>query len=142
MGGRIRKNVSRSSPHKSELRNAARARSFEIMKFLIAVIPHHKLEELKHELAKIEISRMTIINAQGYGRQKGHKAVYRASETMINFVHKLEVQIALNDEFVPTAVETISKVCYTGQPGDGKIFVMPLEEVHRISSKESGPEAI
>lgn len=112
------------------------------MKFLIAVIPHHKLDELKNELAKVDISRMTIVNAQGYGRQKGHKAVYRASETTINFVHKLEVQIALNDEFVQPAVETISRVCYTGQPGDGKIFIMPLEEVHRVSSKESGPTAI
>lgn len=112
------------------------------MKFVIAVIPHHKLEELKTELAKVDVTRMTIMDVRGYGRQKGHKEVFRGQEIMINFVNKLEVQIAVNDEFLKPTVDTILKVCYSGQAGDGKIFVLPLEETHRISTKETGKTAI
>ena len=112
------------------------------MKLVLAYIPHAKLDAVKNELAKADITRMSITDARGYGRQKGHTEVFRGKEVHINFVSKLEVKIAVNDEFVKPAVEAISKACYTGSHGDGKIFVLPLEEVYRISTKETGREAI
>jgi nitrogen regulatory protein PII len=112
------------------------------MKMIIAVIPHHKLDELQQELEKVDVTRMTIFDVRGFGQQKGHKEIFRAQEVSVKFVNKLEVQIAVNDKFAKVTVDTIIKVCYTGNPGDGKIFVLPLEETHRISTKESGSSAI
>lgn len=112
------------------------------MKFIIAVIQHHKIDELKQELAKVDVTRMTVMDVRGYGRQKGHKEIFRGQEVNINFVNKLELQIAVNDEFVKPTVDTINKVCFSGQAGDGKIFVLPLDETYRISSKEAGKTAI
>ncbi len=112
------------------------------MKFVIAIVPYHKLEELKNELAKADVTRMTITDVRGYGRQKGHTEIFRGQEVHINFVNKLEIQIAVNDEFLKPTVDTINRVCFTGKPGDGKIFVLPLEETYRISTKETGTTAI
>ncbi|MBX7056536.1 MAG: P-II family nitrogen regulator [Leptospirales bacterium] len=112
------------------------------MKFVIAIVPHHKLEELKDELAKVDVTRMTIMDVRGYGRQKGHKEIFRGQEVHINFVNKLEIQIAVNDDFLKPTVDTIMRVCYSGKPGDGKVFVLPMDETYRVSTKESGRTAI
>lgn len=112
------------------------------MKFIIAIVPHHKLDELQTELEKEDVTRMTIMDVRGFGRQKGHKEIFRGQEVAVKFVNKLEIQIAVNDKFAQKTVETIKKVCYSGKAGDGKIFVLPLEETYRISTKESGGEAI
>lgn len=112
------------------------------MKMIIAVIPHHKLDDLQQELEKVDVTRMTIFDVRGFGQQKGHKEIFRAQEVSVKFVNKLEIQIAVNDKFAKVTVDTIQKVCYTGNPGDGKIFVLPLEETYRISTKESGSTAI
>lgn len=112
------------------------------MKLILAFIPHHKLDDVKNQLAKVDVTRMTVTDSRGYGRQKGHTEIFRGKEMHINFVSKLEIKIAVNDEFVKPAVEAIQEACFTGSPGDGKIIVMPIEEVYRISTRESGKEAI
>ena len=112
------------------------------MKMVIAMIPHSKLEDVKNELNKVEVTRMTVNDVRGFGRQKGHTEIIRGREIQINFVSKLEIKIAVNDEFLEPTIEAIKKGSYTGKAGDGKIFVMPLEQVHRISTKEEGTKAI
>lgn len=112
------------------------------MKFIIAVVPHQKLDKLKERLAEIEVTRMTILDARGYGRQKGHREIFRGQEVHISFTHKLEVQIAVNEEFLQKTVDVIHEVCFSGKPGDGKVFVLPLEQVYRISTRESGEGAV
>lgn len=112
------------------------------MKMVIAIIPHHKLDEVQTELEKVDVTRMTLIDVRGFGRQKGHKEIFRGQEVQVKFVNKLMMLIACNDPFVKPTMDTISKVCFSGNAGDGKVFVLPLEDVLRISTKELGSAAI
>ena len=112
------------------------------MKLVVAVIKPFKLEEVKDALAEIGIEGMTVTEVKGFGRQKGHTEIYRGSEYTVDFLPKVQLELALPDELVDRAVETITKAAHTGKIGDGKIFVSTLSDVIRIRTGERGPEAI
>jgi nitrogen regulatory protein P-II 1 len=115
------------------------------MKLIIAIIQPSKLEDVKDALSDVEVFRLTIMDVQGFGRQKGHAEVYRGREIGVNLVRKVQLQIGVNDEFVEPTIEAILKGGRTGekgQIGDGKIFVLPLEDCVRIRTGERGGEAI
>jgi nitrogen regulatory protein P-II 1 len=115
------------------------------MKLIIAIIQPSKLEAVKAALTEVEVFRLTVMDVQGFGRQKGHTEVYRGHEFTVNLLRKVQLQIAVNDEFVEPTVNAIIKggrTGETGQIGDGKIFVVPLEDCIRIRTGERGGEAI
>ncbi len=112
------------------------------MKKILAIIKPFKVEEVKDALTKININGMTISEVKGFGRQKGHKEVYRGAEYQTDFVPKVELAIAVDDDMVDEVVETIINTAKTGKIGDGKIFIQPIEEVIRIRTAETGPAAL
>jgi len=112
------------------------------MKLIIAVIKPFKLEEVKEALSEIGIEGMTVTEVKGFGRQKGHTEIYRGSEYTVDFLPKVKLEIAITDELVNKTVDAIGKAAKTGKIGDGKIFVIPLEEVVRIRTDERGEAAI
>jgi nitrogen regulatory protein PII len=112
------------------------------MKLIIAIIKPFKLEEVKDALSGIGIEGMTVTEVKGFGRQKGHTEIYRGSEYTVDFLPKVKIEIALGDELVGKTVETIVKAAKTGKIGDGKVFVLPLDEVVRIRTDERGEAAI
>jgi nitrogen regulatory protein P-II 1 len=115
------------------------------VKYIIAVIQPSRLEAVKEALASVELFRLTITDAQGAGRQKGHTEVYRGHEYRVNLLPKVKLEIAVDDQFAEATIEAISNAARTGQEGkigDGKIFVLPLEEVVRIRTKERGSDAL
>ncbi len=112
------------------------------MKLLIAVIKPSKLDEVREALTSLGIEGMTASEVKGYGRQKGHKEIYRGSEYTVHFVPKIKIEVAVSDELAERAVQSIQDASRTGQIGDGKIFVLPLEEAVRIRTGESGAEAL
>jgi nitrogen regulatory protein P-II 1 len=112
------------------------------MKFITAIIKPFKLDEVKEALSAVGIEGMTVTEVKGYGRQKGHTEIYRGSEYTVDFLPKVKVEIAVTDDLVAKAVEAIAKSAKTGKIGDGKIFVLPLEEVIRIRTDERGEAAV
>lgn len=115
------------------------------MKMIEAIIQPSKLESVKDALNEVEVVRLTISDVQGFGRQKGHTEIYRGHEYTVNLLRKVKIQIAVNDEFVEPTVAAILKAARTGEEGkvgDGKIFILPLEDCIRIRTGERGPEAI
>ena len=115
------------------------------MKMIEAIIQPAKLEAVKEALTEVEVVRLTISDVQGFGRQKGHTEVYRGHEYTVNLLRKVKLQIAVNDDFVEPTVAAIIKAGRSdedGKVGDGKIFILPLEECIRIRTGERGPEAI
>ncbi len=112
------------------------------MKLIIAIIKPFKLEEVKDSLAAAGIEGMTVTDVKGFGRQKGHTEIYRGSEYTVDFLPKVKLEIALGDELVGAAIDAITKGAKTGKIGDGKIFVLPLEEVVRIRTDERGESAV
>ena len=112
------------------------------MKLIVAIIKPFKLEEVKEALSGIGIEGMTVTEVKGFGRQKGHTEIYRGSEYTVDFLPKVKVEIAVGDELVAKTVETIVKSAKTGKIGDGKVFVVPLEETVRIRTDERGEAAI
>lgn len=112
------------------------------MKLIIAVIKPFKLEEVKAALADIGIEGMTVTEVKGFGRQKGHTEIYRGSEYTVDFLPKVKLEIGVDDDQVTKAIDAITKAAHTGKIGDGKIFVLPIEEVVRIRTSERGPEAL
>jgi nitrogen regulatory protein PII len=112
------------------------------MKLIVAIIKPFKLDEVKEALTAIGVEGMTVTEVKGFGRQKGHKEIYRGSEYTVDFLPKMKLEIAVTDAIVVKAVETIVKAAKTGKIGDGKVFVVPLEEVVRIRTSESGDVAI
>jgi nitrogen regulatory protein PII len=112
------------------------------MRLIIAIIKPFKLEEVKEALAEIGIEGMTVTEVKGFGRQKGHTEVYRGSEYTVDFLPKVKLEIAVSDEIAGKTVDTIVKAAKTGKIGDGKVFVIPLEEVVRIRTDEHGEAAI
>lgn len=115
------------------------------MKLIIALIQPHRLEAVKRELHQREIYRLTVLDASGYGRQKGQTQYFRSHEVDSTLIDKIEIQVAVNDSFVEPTVEGIMKGARGeegGQIGDGKIFILPLEECIRISDGHRGGEAI
>jgi nitrogen regulatory protein P-II 1 len=115
------------------------------MKFIIAIVQPSKLEDVKAALSEVEVVRLTILDVQGFGRQKGQTELYRGHEFSVNLLRKVQLQIAVNDEFVEPTINAIIKggrSGETGEVGDGKIFVLPLEDCIRIRTGERGGEAI
>lgn len=112
------------------------------MKLITAIIKPFKLDEVHEALALIGINGMTSYEVRGFGRQNGHTELYRGAEYVIDFILKLKIQVAVSDELLEDAMLIISKAAYTGQIGDGKIFVSPLSEVIRIRTGESGSTAL
>ncbi len=112
------------------------------MKLIIAIIQPHKLDEVMDELEKAEIHLKTVSNVLGCGRQKGVTEVYRGVKEAGNLIKKVKLEIAVNDKFVEATIKAISKAAKTGQTGDGKIFVLDLEECYRIRTGERGNVAI
>ena len=115
------------------------------MKKIEAIIRHFKLEDVKNALTQEGVMGMTVCEVRGFGRQKGHVEMYRGTEYAVDFVPKVKLEIAVNDAFVEATVEAIvhaARVGDTGQIGDGKIFVLPLEDCVRIRTGERGGQAI
>jgi nitrogen regulatory protein PII len=112
------------------------------MKLIIAIIKPFKLEEVKEALAAAGIEGMTVTEVKGFGRQKGHTEIYRGSEYTVDFLPKVKIEVAVADEIAGKAVDTIVKAAKTGKIGDGKVFVLPLEEVVRIRTDERGELAV
>lgn len=114
------------------------------MKFIIAVIQPHKLEQVRQSLIDHQVYRLTVSDAQGFGQQKGYKETYRGREIQIHFVKKLRLEIAVDDEMVENAIEALIESARTegGRIGDGKIFVLPMENCVRIRTGERGETAI
>jgi nitrogen regulatory protein P-II 1 len=112
------------------------------MKLIIAIIKPFKLEEVKEALSEIGIEGMTVTEVKGFGRQKGHTEIYRGSEYSVDFLPKVKIEIAVADELTKKAVDTIVSSAKTGKIGDGKVFVLPIEESVRIRTGEEGDEAL
>jgi nitrogen regulatory protein P-II 1 len=112
------------------------------MKKVEAIIKPFKLDEVKEGLATIGVQGLTVTEVKGFGRQKGHTELYRGAEYVVDFLPKVRLEIIVRDEQVGDVVETIRRTATTGRIGDGKIFVMPVEEVVRIRTGERGSEAV
>jgi nitrogen regulatory protein P-II 2 len=115
------------------------------VKLIIAIIQPNKLESVKQALSEVEVFRLTVLDVQGFGRQRGHAETYRGHEIAVNLLRKVQLQIAVNEEFVePTiaAIVTGGRTGEQGEIGDGKIFVLPMDECVRIRTGERGSEAI
>lgn len=112
------------------------------MKLIKAIIKPFKLEEVKEALSEIGIEGMTVTEVKGFGRQKGHTEIYRGSEYTVDFLPKVEVEIVVPEEVVSKTVSAILKAAKTGKIGDGKIFVLPIEEAIRIRTDERGEGAV
>ena len=115
---------------------------FLFMKLIIAIIKPFKLEEVTEALAEIGCEGITVTEVKGLGRQKGHTEVYRGSEYTVDFLPKVKLEIAVGDELLAKTLESIIKAAKTGKIGDGKLFVLPLEDVIRIRTEEHGEAAI
>ncbi|MDA8414942.1 MAG: P-II family nitrogen regulator [Desulfobacteraceae bacterium] len=112
------------------------------MKLIEAIIKPFKLDEVKDALNEIGIEGITVSEVKGFGRQKGHTELYRGAEYVVDFIPKIKMEIAVSDDLVAKVVETIQTTAKTGRIGDGKIFVISLEEAVRIRTGEQGNEAI
>ncbi len=112
------------------------------MKLIIAIIKPFKLEEVKEALSEIGVEGMTVTEVKGFGRQKGHTEIYRGSEYTVDFLPKVKLEIVVADDVVGKTVDAIVKAAKTGKIGDGKVFVVALEEAVRIRTDERGDAAI
>ena len=112
------------------------------MKLITAIIKPFKLDDVRSALAEVGVQGITVTEVKGFGRQKGHTELYRGAEYVVDFLPKVKVEIAVGDEQLDTAVESIVSAADTGKIGDGKIFVSSLEQVIRIRTRETGEDAI
>jgi len=112
------------------------------MKMITAIIKPFKLDEVREALSNIGIKGLTITETKGYGRQKGHTELYRGAEYLIDFVPKIKLELAVDNEQIENVIETIIKTANTGKIGDGKIFVSNIEQAIRIRTGETGNEAL
>ena len=112
------------------------------MKKIEAIIKPFKLDDVKEALNEVGIQGMTISEVKGYGRQKGHKEIYRGAEYVVDFIPKIKIEIVLESQRVDEVVDKIRKAANTGKIGDGKIFVLPVEQALRVRTGEQGKDAI
>ena len=123
-------------------KNAKPATVESQMKKIEAVIKPFKLDEVKEALQDMGVQGMTVLEAKGYGRQKGHTELYRGAEYVVDFLPKMKIEIVVADDQVEAVLETLVNAARTGRIGDGKIFVTDLQDVVRIRTGERGPQAI
>ena len=112
------------------------------MKIITAIIKPFKLDDVRQALGDIGVQGLTVTEVKGFGRQKGHTELYRGAEYVVDFLPKVKLEIAIDDDLVDQAIEAITNSANTGKIGDGKIFVTPLEQVVRIRTGESGTSAL
>jgi nitrogen regulatory protein P-II 1 len=112
------------------------------MKKIEAIIKPFKLDEVKEALAKTGIQGLTVTEVKGFGRQKGHTELYRGAEYVVDFLAKVKIEMLVDDAQAPQVVETLMRAARTGKIGDGKIFVLPVDDVLRIRTGERGPDAL
>lgn len=112
------------------------------MKLVTAIIKPFKLDDVRQALADVGVKGVTVTEVKGFGRQRGHTELYRGAEYVVDFLPKMKVEVAIDDDILEQVVEVISNTARTGKIGDGKIFIMPLEQVVRIRTGETGPEAV
>ena len=112
------------------------------MKLITAVIKPFKLDDVRAALSEVGVQGMTVTEVKGFGRQKGHTELYRGAEYVIDFLPKVKLELAIDDDMVEQTVEAISKAAHTGKIGDGKIFISPVDEIIRIRTGETGSDAV
>ncbi len=112
------------------------------MKLVSAIIKPFKLDDVREGLSDVGISGITVTEVKGFGRQKGHTELYRGAEYVVDFLPKVKIEAAIPDDLLDQVIDTISKAANTGKIGDGKIFVADLEQVIRIRTGETGPDAL
>jgi len=112
------------------------------MKLVIAIIKPFKLDDVREALSEIGVQGVTVTEVKGFGRQKGHTELYRGAEYVVDFLPKVKIEVAIADEMLDQVVEAISKAANTGKIGDGKIFVLNLEQAIRIRTGETGTDAV
>ncbi len=112
------------------------------MKLIKAIIQPFKLDEVKDALTEIGVEGMTVSEVKGFGRQKGHTEIYRGSEYTVDFLPKVKLEVAVGDEVVDKVIDAIVTSAKTGKIGDGKVFVLPIEQAVRIRTGEKGDEAV
>ena len=112
------------------------------MKLITAILKPFKLDDVREALSDIGVKGVTVTEVKGFGRQKGHTELYRGAEYVVDFLPKVKFEVAVIDEMVEPAIEAITRIASTGKIGDGKIFVTALEQVIRIRTGETGPDAI
>lgn len=112
------------------------------MKLIVAIIKPFKLDEVRQALTEIGVHGMTVTEVKGYGRQKGHTEIYRGAEYVVHFLPKLRIEIAVDSSIADKAVEAITSRARTGQIGDGKVFVTPIESARRIRTGETDSDAL
>jgi nitrogen regulatory protein PII len=112
------------------------------VKLIVAIVRPFRLDDVKERLKGLGVHGMTVAEAQGFGRQRGHTEVYRGAEYQVDFIPKMRIELAVLDDQVADAVEAIIDAARTGSIGDGKIWIQPLEELIRIRTGERGPDAL
>ena len=112
------------------------------MKKIEAIIKPFKCDEVKEALQAVGVNGITLSEVKGFGRQKGHTELYRGAEYVVDFLPKVKVEVVVPDDWVAQVVEAVQKAAYSGRIGDGKIFVLPIDEVIRIRTGERGPDAL
>jgi nitrogen regulatory protein P-II 1 len=129
-------------PHDAAACGGARNRTVQAMKKIEAIIKPFKLDEVKDALHEIGLKGITVVEAKGFGRQKGHTELYRGAEYVVDFLPKVKIEVVIEDALVERAIEAIQKAAHTGRIGDGKIFVTNVEEAIRIRTGERGSDAV
>ncbi|MCG6968915.1 MAG: P-II family nitrogen regulator [Gammaproteobacteria bacterium] len=112
------------------------------MKLITAIIKPFKLDDVREALSEIGVQGITVTEVKGFGRQKGHTELYRGAEYVVDFLPKVKIEVAVADDMMDQVIESISKAANTGKIGDGKIFILPLEQVVRIRTGETGNDAL
>ncbi|MHB1608626.1 MAG: P-II family nitrogen regulator [Acidiferrobacter sp.] len=112
------------------------------MKLVVAIIKPFKLEDVREALSELGVKGLTVTEVKGFGRQKGHTELYRGAEYVVNFLPKVKIEVAIETEMLDQVIEAISRAARTGKIGDGKIFVLALEEAVRIRTGETGKGAL
>jgi nitrogen regulatory protein P-II 1 len=113
-----------------------------IMKKVEAIIKTFKLDDVKEGLSSLGVKGLTVSEVKGFGRQRGHKEIYRGAEYQVDFIPKIKIEVVMQDDLVPHTVKVIQEKASTGKIGDGKIFILPVEDVIRIRTGEKGEDAI
>ncbi len=112
------------------------------MKLITAIVKPFKLDDVREALSDVGVQGMTVTEVKGFGRQKGHTELYRGAEYVVDFLPKVKLEVAIEDALLDQVVEAITQSANTGKVGDGKIFITPLEDVVRIRTGETGPDAV